>query len=227
MEPVVQELKKPFVSRAVRAVGTLKPEFNPAQGGFIPPQLKVRGTGFWLKNPEAFITCAHVVQDIAQMPIELAGMLVVGGNGAPYKKATISVLDFMHDLGVLHVEGEQEFLTEQLKNAFELVDEPLEVGEKIAYAGFPFGNLLLNEMHTPAYSEGVISTDVLEKDGPKIIQISGPIAGGYSGAPIVLQKNSKIVGVVANSPSKEAGDASIFRGIHWVHLKEINDLIKS
>lgn len=220
--------KKPYVCNAVLAVGTLKPEFDPAQKNFIPPQLRVRGTGFWLKHHEAFITCAHVVADLAQTPIELSGMLVVGGNGAPYLKATISVIDFMHDLAVLHVDGDDNFLKQQSEAGFDIIDKAIEVGEKVAYAGFPFGNLLLNERHTPTYSEGVIGTDILDKNGPKEIQISGPIAGGYSGAPIVLQSDpSKIIAVVSNSPSKEAGDASIFKGIHWTHLKEILDLIGS
>ncbi len=228
MEKIAHELRKPFVCTAVRAVGTLKPEFNPEVKAFIPPQLKVRGTGFWLKHSEAFITCAHVVADIAQTPIELSGMLVVGGNGADYLKAVISVLDYMHDLAILHVEGSDEFLKEQSNQGFELINTPLRVGEKVAYAGFPFGNLLLNEKHTPTYSEGVIGTDVFAGEGSKFIQISGSIAGGYSGAPIVLKSDpSKVLAVVSNSPMEEVGVAGIFRGIHYSHIEKILDLIKS
>lgn len=100
----------PIVCSAVRAVGVIKPEFNPQQKGFMPPQLRVNGTGFWLKNYETFITCAHVVQSILSGPIEVAGMLVVGGNGFEYRKATISIIDYAHDLAVLHVEADKTYL---------------------------------------------------------------------------------------------------------------------
>lgn len=220
---------RPYVCNTVRAVGTIKPQFDAGQKGFLPPQLRILGTGFWLQHTEAFVTCAHVVGQLVQGPVEISGMLVVGGNGAPYLKASVTFIDYMHDLAVLHVEGDGNFLQQQSANGLDFIDRQIQVGERVAYAGFPFGNLLLNELHAPVYSEGLIGTDILEgNEGPKIIQISGPIAGGYSGAPIVLQSEpSKILAVVANSPSKEAGDASIFRGIHWAHLKEIFDLLKS
>jgi len=215
----------PIVCSAVRAVGVIKPEFNPQQKGFMPPQLRVNGTGFWLKNKEAFITCAHVVQGILSTPIEVAGMLVVGGNGFEYRKATISIIDYAHDLAVLHVEADATYLDAQLASALEITDRKISIAEQVAYAGFPLGNELLNSKHSPSYSEGVVGSEILEDTSPKMIQISGAVAGGYSGGPIVLKNEpNKVIAVLANSPSKAAGNASIFRGIHWKHLKELLEL---
>lgn len=218
----------PYVCSAVRTVGVIKPQFNPQTNGFLPPQLTIKGTGFWLKDKRAFITCAHVVQGILGAPIEVAGMLVVGGNGIAYKKATVSILDFVHDLAVLNIEADDAFLTQQILSGLEICEEKINVGEQVAYAGFPFGNALLNTKHTPAYAEGLVGTEILEDTLPKTIQISGAVAGGYSGAPIVLKDNqAKVIAVLANSISKDAGGANIFRGISWKHLKELFELIKS
>ena len=218
--------KAPVFCNAVRAVGVLKPQFNPAQRNFMPPQLRIDGTGFWLKNQEAFITCAHVVQNILGAPIEVAGMLVVGGNGFEYRKATISVIDYARDLAVLHIEADKAYLDAQVATGLEIIDRKINIAEEVAYAGFPFGNELLNGKHSPTYSEGVIGSEIVEDTSPKTIQISGSVAGGYSGAPIVLKSEpNKVIAVLANSPSKAAGDASIFKGIHWKHLKELFNLI--
>jgi len=218
----------PIVCSAVRAVGVIKPEFDPSRRSFLPPQLRVTGTGFWLKSQEKFVTCAHVIKNILGASIEVAGMLVVGGNGFEYRKATISICDFVRDLAILHVEADKAYLEAQVATALEITDKNISIAEQVAYAGFPLGNELLNSKHSPTYSEGVVSSEILEDTSPKMIQISGSVAGGYSGAPIVLKSDpNKVIAVLANSPSKAAGDASIFRGIHWKHLKQISELVNS
>lgn len=218
----------PYVCSAVRTVGVIKPKFNPQNNNFLPPQLEVKGTGFWLKDKRAFVTCAHVVQGIIESPIELAGMLVVGGNGVDYKKARVSIVDYIHDLAILHVEADDAYLNQQISMGLEIHQENINVGENVAYAGFPFGNQLLNAKHTPTYTEGLVGKEILEDTLPKTIQISGAVAGGYSGAPIVLKSDTtKVIAVLANSISNQVGSANIFRGIHWKHLKELFELIKS
>jgi S1-C subfamily serine protease len=181
-----------------------------------------------LKEKKAFITCAHVVENIIGSPIEVAGMLVVGGNGVDYKKATISIIDYIHDLAVLNIEADENYLIQQIQSGLDICEQTINVGEEVAYAGFPFGNALLNTKHTPTYAEGLVGTEILEDTLPKTIQISGAVAGGYSGAPIVLKNDlTKMIAVLANSISDQAGNANIFRGIHWKHVKELFELIKS
>ncbi|MBN1663114.1 MAG: trypsin-like peptidase domain-containing protein [Deltaproteobacteria bacterium] len=219
---------RPYVCDAVRTVGIVKPQFDPAIKGFHPPQLRVDGTGFWLKNYELFITCSHVVQNILGVSIDIAGMLVVGGNGVEYRKASIAAIDFLHDLAVLNIEADNEFIKQQVNTGLEITDREISISENIAYAGFPLGNELLNSRHSPTYSEGIIGSEILEDTIPKMIQISGPVTGGYSGGPIVsMDEPWRILAVVANSPSQQAGNASIFRGIHWKHLKALCELMRS
>lgn len=219
--------KQPNVCISARTVGVLKPVFDPTQNGFKQPEIIVYGTGFWVKDKRVFVTCAHVVQHILGAPIELAGMLVVGGNGVPYKKATINSIDFAHDIAVLNIDADEEYLKTQSSQGLEINDEEIEVGEEVSYAGFPLGNQLLNQKHSPTYAEGVIGQEIIDANGPKWVQISGPVVGGYSGGPVVLKESQKVIGMVSNSPSKEAGDAGIFKSVHWKHLKSISELIES
>lgn len=223
-----KEITTPYVCGAVRTVGILKPQFDQDRGEFSPPRLTILGTGFWLKDTKAFITCAHVVRSLLEGPIELTGLLVVGGNGVEYKKATISNIDYLHDLATLKLDADNDYLDKQIVSGLEIYEEKIVVGKRVCYAGFPFGNQLLNAKHTPTYAEGLVGTEILEDSLPKTIQISGAVAGGYSGAPIVLKSDSsKLIAVLSNSPSKEAGDANIFRGIHWKHVKALFELLKS
>lgn len=219
--------KQPNVCLSARTVGVLKPTFDATQGGFKAPEIIIYGTGFWIKERKVFITCAHVVQPILGAPVELAGMLVVGGNGVEYKKATITSIDFMHDIAVLNIEADDEYINAQAANGLEINEEEIEVGEKVAYAGFPLGNQLLNPKHSPTYAEGVIGQEIISVNGPKWIQISGPVVGGYSGGPIILRESEKVIGMVSNSPSKEAGAAGIFRSVHGKHIRSTVDLIES
>lgn len=220
--------KTPYICSAVRTVGVVKPEFDPHTRNFLPPKLSIRGTGFWLKDFRGFITCAHVIEDTVGAPITQTGVLVVGGNGVDYKTATISIIDWAHDLAVLSVAADKEFLAKQIETGLDVYDEKIVVGQKVCYAGFPFGNELLNAKHTPTYTEGLVGTEILEDTTPKTIQISGAVAGGYSGAPIVLIDNpKKVIAVLSNSINQQAGNANIFRGIHWKHIKELFELVKS
>lgn len=219
--------KQPVVCSAARTVGIIKPVFDPHERGFKPPQLDVRGTGFWIKNSGVFITCAHVIEDLLGAPIELVGMLVVGGNGVEYKKAVVSFIDQTHDLAVLSVDADPEYIKAQDTQGLEINEDDLEVGESVGYAGFPLGNQLLNPKHSPTYTEGVIGQEMISSNGPKWVQISGPVIGGYSGGPIVLKETGKVIAIVSNSPSKEAGGASIFKGVHWRHIKKLVELVNS
>jgi len=228
----MEENNKNKFLNAVRTVGIIKPWFNPNTREFEPPRLEVFGTGFWFTEG-VFVTCEHVVRDVMNKPIENVGLLVIGGNKKPYRKASIVIYDALHDLVVLQVkpndDNDAQILNSEIKDGLTICKTELEVGDEICYAGFPLGSLLLNEVHSPSYAEGVIGSEIIDdKPGPKTIQISGPVIGGYSGAPIVTKSDmTKVVGLVSHSPTKEAGQASIFRAIHWKHIKELIELMSS
>ena len=220
-------VKQPHVTTAARTVGVIKPFFDPSIKGFRPPKLSISGTGFWIKDKNIFITCAHVIQHLLGQPMEVTGMLVVGGNGQEYKKATINSLDLSHDIAVLQVDADSDYILSQNHTGLELNSEQLQVSEEVAYAGFPFGDKLLNPRHSPTYAEGVIGQEIIDGVTQKWVQISGPVVGGYSGSPIVLKESGKLIGMVSNSPSDEAGSANIFRAVHWKHIKATVDLFGS
>lgn len=219
---------EPEVYRAVRAIGTLKPKFQQNQGKIFVDQLDIKGTAFWLKDYKILITCAHVVQDIALSPVEIAGLLVVGNLGN-YQPALVSIIDFAHDLAVIHLPPDtpKEVLEKEAADGLEIVNNYPEVGEEISYTGFPLGLQLLDKQHSPTYAEGVIGAKKREDGFKKQIQIAGAVAGGFSGSPIVLKSDKKkLIGVLSNSPSKEAGDANIFMAISWEHVKSVAEIFK-
>jgi hypothetical protein len=226
----------PIVYKAVRAVGVLRPKLQatPLPGQAFADRLDVRGTAFWVKSAGVLVTCAHVIQDLVVVPIEIAGLLVVG-NGSGYHRATIGSVDFDHDLAILRLPPETppDFMDREIADGLELADSVPAVGAKVAYAGFPFGTLLLSTTHSPTYAEGVVGSDLRQgqdRNAPyrREIQVSGSVAGGFSGAPIVSgEQPGHVVGVLSNSPSASAGQASIFMGVSYAHVKALAALARS
>lgn len=219
---------------AVHAVGFIKPKFDPHSQGFLPPQLEIIGTAFLLKDKRSVITCAHVVLQFANLPIELSGILVIGKKGS-YRPVTIDCVDHAHDLAVLRfkklpMETDiqfNEFLNLQFGEGLELSEQYASVSDKVAYSGFPLGNQLLTQLHEPTYFEGIVGIKVRKDDIRKQVQISGPVIEGFSGAPIVSKSSKKVIAIVSNSPSQQAGNAGIFMGISWEHIQAISSLINS
>jgi S1-C subfamily serine protease len=217
-----KEIDNSKLLNSVRSIGTLKPTFDFGGQKFLPPQLNILGTGFWVSEG-VFITCAHVVQGLLSGPLELVGMLVVGGNKSPYLKATISVLDLEHDLAVLQIADKNYHVTQKV-NGLNINTKKELVGMNIRFAGYPLGNQLLNEEHTPIFSKGSIahtssSVNRLRKE----IKISGFVEGGFSGSPVVDDEDN-LIGVVANHPQQTK---SIFNIISWEHVSKLIDLENS
>jgi hypothetical protein len=208
----------------------LKPKLQPnPKGQVFADTLDVRGTAFWVRESQVLVTCAHVIQDLVGAPIEVTGLLVIGNHGN-YLRAVVGAVDFDHDLALLHLPPDTapDAIAKEVADGLDIADSYLAVGAPVAYAGFPFGTQLLNSTHSPTYAEGVIASAVRVQPRRKEIQVSGSVAGGFSGAPIVDKSNpTRVVAMLSNSPSKEAGQANIFMGISWEHVKAIVGLAKS
>ncbi len=208
------------VYNAVRCVGAIKPVFDSTVNGFQPPELSIRGTGFWVRNYGCFITCAHVIDQYLGKSIDQSGMLVVGGNGHSFQRAKIFVVDYQHDLALLRVNwanGEER--EKEIQDGLDFIDQDPVVGEEVAYAGFPFGNDLLNAKHSPTYSEGIVGKEILHTKERTEVQFTGPVVGGYSGSPVVLRiDRRRIIGVLSNGPSQNGNTGNIFKGIHCKHI---------
>lgn len=222
---------KPKVYKAVRAVGIFRPKFNPVNGKIFSDELNVIGTSFWLKDYKVLVTCAHVVQNLLGAPLEVAGLLVVGNSGN-YIRAVIDNIDLRHDLAILRLIGANNMplsgaeLEKELSDGLEIIDTYQEVGSAVAYAGFPLGNQLLDQLHSPTYTEGVIGVQKKNNGLRKEIQISGSVTGGFSGSPVVLKNNNKVIGIVSSGP-QNGGSGSIFMSISWEHIKAIASLSNS
>ena len=212
--------------KAVRCVGGIKPEFDSQANNFKPPQLTVKGTGFWIKGANVFVTCAHVVEGFLQRSLEEIGMLTVGGNGEPYRRATVGLIDYMHDLAVLNVCDSKDAIKTQSDSGLDIISKDPHVATPVAYAGYPFGNQLLDKDHSPTYAEGVLGKPIVNLSGPKAIQISGPSVGGYSGSPVVTKEPvPHIIGVLSNGPSDRGNTGNVFNAIHWIHLRDAVSLV--
>lgn len=218
---------QPQVYKAVRAVGVVKPTYLPQNKSF-GNNLQVIGTAFWLKDHKVLVTCAHVVQSLLAGPLEQTGLLVVGNLGK-YARAAIASLDLAHDLAILQIVEEiDQFIETEAASGLEIVNDYPQVGTGVGYAGFPMGSQLLNSIHSPTYAEGVVAVQLREGPMKKEIQITGAVAGGYSGAPVVLRDDtSKLIGVLSNGPSAPGTQGNIFMAISWKHVKALAELAKS
>jgi len=219
----------PPIYSAVRAVGVLKPRFQdqPAGGKVFADSLDVYGTAFWLKQEKLLISCAHIIRGLAEAPLELAGLLVVG-HQENYIRAAISAVDYAHDLAVLRLVATPDIVESEATSGLRLADRYPEVGARVGYAGFPLGRQLLDASQDPTYAVGVIGTQKRLNSDRKSIQISGPVVGGYSGSPIVQEaKPDEVIGIVSDSPSREAGQASIFMATSWEHIAALARLAVS
>lgn len=218
---------QPPVYKAVRAVGTVRPTYLPQNKSF-GNNLQVIGTAFWLKDYKVLVTCAHVVQSLFTGPLEQTGLLVVGNLGK-YARAVVASLDLGHDLAILQiVEENDQFINAESSSGLKIIDSYPQVGEAVAYAGFPMGSQLLNSIHSPTYAEGVVAVQLREGPARKEIKVTGAVAGGYSGAPVVLKgETPKLIGVLSSGPSAPGTQGNIFMAISWEHVKAIAELAKS
>lgn len=223
----VTDTGQPQVYKSVRAVGVVKPTYQ-QKNKIFGNNLQVIGTAFWLKNYKVLVTCAHVVQGLLAGPLEQTGLLVVGNLGK-YARAAITSFDLAHDLAILQiVEESDQFIETESNSGLEIIDNYPQVGKAVGYAGFPMGSQLLNSIHSPTYAEGVVAVQLREGPLRKEIQITGAVAGGYSGAPVVLKDNSsKLIGVLSSGPSAPGTQGNIFMAISWAHVKALAELAKS
>jgi hypothetical protein len=198
-------------------------------------ELNVIGTAFWLKEFKVLMTCAHVVGHLLGPAIEQTGLLVVG-NAGNYRRAIIRCLDLQHDLAVLSLMDQAGALLagpeleQEAETGLRLVSDYEAVATPVAYVGFPLGLQLMNEVHSPTYSEGVIGVarkgNALER---KDVQISGAVIGGFSGSPVVTRgSENRVIGVVSNGPTGGPGQGGdFFMAVSWEHVAALAKLATS
>ena len=179
------------------------------------------------------MTSAHVVQSLLGPTIETTGLLVVG-NAGNYRRALISCLDVAHDLAVLVVLGNNNEpitgaeLDNEAASGLDMVDAYEPVATPVAYAGFPLGLQLMNAVHSPTYSEGVIGVERRQSGPRKEVQISGAVVGGFSGSPVVMRgAENKLIGVISNGPGVPGQGGDFFMAVSWEHVEALAKMVSS
>ncbi len=205
-----------LLSDNVALVATFKPKFSPQSGKMFSDELNILGTAFWATENKVLVTCAHVVEGLIKSPIELVGLLAIGYKGKFYS-ATVGIIDNQHDIATLDIRD--EFDT-QTVSGIPVADTYPTVSASVAWSGYPLGNFSLNQIHQPAYNEGLVGIEKRVEKFRKYIQISGTVVGGYSGSPVVEKNTGKVIGIVCNGPE----NSGIFMAVSFEHIKVLINL---
>lgn len=215
------------LNESVRSVGFLKPSLKQDQTGLgFEPYFEIVGTSFWIKGTPFLVTCAHVVHGFINSFQELSGILMVQTKKNGYVPALIKAVDWEHDLALLRLSPEAEVSLGEQESKTGLLLEALDIkpGSKVGYSGYPLGLQLTDQQHNPTYDEGLVSKLHITPFR-KSVQISGAVAPGYSGGPVVLiDRPEVLIGVISNSPSEEAGITGNYMAISVEHVRALIDL---
>ncbi len=150
------------------------------------------GSGFIVNEGGYILTNEHVVHDAVKI-------LVILPDGREFE-ATLINADFMSDVAVLKIEGEN-LPRVKLGNS-----EDILIGEDVLAIGNPFGNLLSDEygrFPLPSVSQGIVSAVNRNFRAPRddmdimyrnMIQTDAAINKGNSGGPLV-NFDGEVIGV--------------------------------
>lgn len=133
------------------------------------------GTGFFITRNGYLITCAHVVEGAHTIKV-----MTEGGVAAARIISQHDVLD----MALLKIDGSGVPLSFFKASS-------LGIGEMVSTMGYP--NIDVQGVE-PKYTQGHISALSGPQDDPSCVQISIPLASGYSGAPVV-DRNGNVVGL--------------------------------
>lgn len=227
----------PKFMEAVKWIGIANPVLQPSEetGEMFSTERKILGTGFYIKNKPYIVTCHHVISPFLKDTEAEAGEILSGvrssirevllvGSAYGFNTASVVGVDMKHDIAILeeHVDKERR---KKHANAFgfKFGKEFPNVGERVAYAGYPMGDALCYENHHATYAEGAIGSVPRSTPDLNKIQITGPTTGGYSGGPLFSRYNQEtLYGMVYEQPSERgASDAAIFYAVGANHVHNL------
>ena len=177
----------------------------------------VAGTGFYIGN-SLFLTCAHVVfasdgtkkfeEELCALQNEkdeaiklfqkrVSKIEIVTESGVSLGGAKLEDFTFDYDAATLSLEKQPDL---QAINRGDPMPT-LEMGEKIAFCGFPASPSYPDKRTSPLMlNEGIISGFPNERIGgfPKYkhIQINAVSIGGFSGSPLFLENSGIVIGII-------------------------------
>lgn len=170
------------------------------------PQFVLRGTGFVVGEGRLIATNHHVVKfDTPLGEGERLAILVRDGKEATVREATLARSNAEHDLAILRVQAPLPPLTLA-------ADGEAQEGQKVAFMGFPIGEML---GYSPVTHRGIISsiTPIANPGGNEryltaksisrlrsgafdIYQLDATAYPGNSGGPLFDIDSGKVIGVI-------------------------------
>ena len=145
------------------------------------------GTGFVVAANGLIVTCAHVVEDAAEIQVVL---------GEKSYDAEVLLQDPEHDLALLKIDAPG------LATLPIAATEQVRLGQEVRAIGFPLTQLLGTGLKV---TRGSIS-GVVEMEGSKVFQIDAALNPGNSGGPVVNDRG-EVVGVASSGLSADVADA--------------------
>lgn len=175
--------------------------------------LKVSGTGFFVKE-SSILTCAHVAfggdgttfeQQLLALKDEklirnlfqqrVSKIEIVAEDGTSLGKAVLNSFDIKHDAAILTIDGKSKF------TARHDYSSDLDLGDKVALCGFPFSIGKTNPLdYAFILNDGIIAGFPSNSVGGFPVythfQVNALSMGGFSGAPLFLQEEAVIKGMI-------------------------------
>jgi putative serine protease PepD len=137
---------------------------------------EVLGSGFVVSKDGKIVTNLHVIKDLKDVSVQLAG-------GKTFHSISVLATDETHDLAIIQISGSDLSML-SLRNS----NEPT-VGEPVVVVGSPQG------------LEGTVTAGILSSvrdsgDGFKVLQTDAAVNPGNSGGPLVNGKG-QVIGVIS------------------------------
>jgi serine protease Do len=225
--PELIELVKP----SIVVVGTYLKTRSPA---FV-----MRGTGFVVGNGSLVATNAHVVPEMLDTANgEILLIQVTSGRSGPLQRlAKVEVIDKIHDLALLRIEGAS--MPAMILQTGGGVRE----GQNVAFTGFPIGGVL---GFSPVTHRGIISAitpvalpsptanqlnekviKTLKRGAFEVYQLDGTAYPGNSGGPLFEMEKGEVIGIlnmVFVKGTKESiltQPSGISYAVPVIHLQEL------
>ncbi len=141
-------------------------------------ELTATGTGFFVSSEGYLVTCAHVVEDAAQVKVTL---------GRQEWDGKVVAVDTLQDLALVKVAA-RGMPTLLLSDA-----NDVELAESVRVVGFPLSSLLGKGIKI---TSGTVAGRTEEEEGSRSFQIDATVNPGNSGGPIVDERG-RVVGVAS------------------------------
>lgn len=202
------------------------------------PPVNLLATGFVVAGGNHVVTNAHAIPNMmSDNPDEYLAVLTGEENGRAYP-ASITKLDRVHDLALLHFSG-KPLRPFRLGNS-----DRVREGELYAFTGFPIGMVLgmrpvthrgivsaITPIAIPQISPKLLDPRMIRqlRDPYDVFQLDATAYPGNSGSPLYVPETGEVVGVINKVFVKESKEAVLERpsGITYaIPVRYVKELLR-